>query len=146
MAKLVEGVTGGTLPWTMLLLGAGIGLVVELCGTSALAFSIGLYLPITNWPMIMVGGLVHWWTHRGGEAGSEGEDGGSLFSSGLIAGDALTGIALALFTVVGIDKFFALRDPDAGGMLVETLLSTGLYAVLVYMLYRWASKKKLSEA
>jgi uncharacterized oligopeptide transporter (OPT) family protein len=151
MAKLVEGVTGGTLPWTLLLLGAGIGVVVELCGVSALAFSIGLYLPISNWPMIMVGGLVNWWTH-GGKGEVEGEDAGSLFSSGLIAGDALTGIALAVLTVIGLDagnglrKFLPLREPDAGSMGVEAVISTVLYAGLVWMLYSYAKTKKRAHA
>jgi len=78
MAKLVEGATGGQLPWTLLLTGAGIGLVVELCGLSALAFSIGLYLPLTNWPMIALGGALAWLIakRRGGEIRED--DPGSL--------------------------------------------------------------------
>lgn len=141
MAKLVEGVTGGSLPWTLLGLGAAIGLAVEVCGISALAFSIGLYLPITNWPMIMVGGLVHWWASRRRAGGAEHEDKGALFASGLIAGDALTGIALAVVTVAGLDKALTLRHPEAGGS-PEVLLSTALYAVLVWMLAKNALRRK----
>ena len=149
MAKLIEGVTGGNLPWTMLILGAGIGLVVELCGVSALAFSLGLYLPISNWPMIMVGGLVHWWSHRkrSMSAAEEYEDKGSLFASGLIAGDSLTGIAIAGITVLGLDRHFTLRNPDAGGAFFESALSTALYVPIVWLLARYAtSRRKTAHA
>lgn len=145
MAVLVQGAIGGKLPWLLLITGAGIGLVAELCGISALALAIGLYLPITNWPMIMLGGLIAWYVARR-KGGLEAEhDPGSLFASGLIAGDALMGIAIAMTTVAGLDQALRLRDPEAGGALFEGLLSTGLYAGISYLLYRYAvSKKKVA--
>jgi len=148
MAKLVEGATGGNLPWMLLITGAGIGLIVELCGISALAFSIGLYLPVTNWPMIALGGLVHWWTHRKRSAAPahEYEDKGSLFASGVIAGDAIMGIALAALTVAGLGPMLVLRDPEAGGMWSETFLATALYAGLTWMLARYALSRKKASA
>lgn len=140
MASLVEGATGGNLPWTLLLTGAGIGLVAELCGVSALALSIGLYLPLTNWPMIALGGLLAWAAARKHGGQTREDDPGSLFSSGLIAGDALTGIALALVTVGGFDQALRLRALPEGSPLGETLLSTGLYALVAAFLWRYASK------
>jgi putative OPT family oligopeptide transporter len=103
MANLVKGAMGGQLPWVLLLLGAGIGLVVELCGTSALAFSVGLYLPISTWTPLFVGGLLAWWVQR--QKGSAGEkhashERGTLFASGLVAGDALMGIGLSILAVM----------------------------------------------
>lgn len=148
MAVLVQGATGGQLPWTMLLTGAGIGLMCELCGISALAFSIGLYLPVTNWPMMFVGGLLSWYVikKKGGQHAEH--DPGSLFASGLIAGDALMGIALALVVVLGQTKFapgldqrILLRAPDAGNPVFEGLLSTALYAGVCGWLYYYAIKK-----
>jgi uncharacterized oligopeptide transporter (OPT) family protein len=149
MAELVKGATGGQLPWTLLLTGAGIGLICELCGISALAFAIGLYLPITNWPMMVVGGLIAWWVARkkGGEHAEH--DPGSLFASGLIAGDALMGIAIAMVVVVSSTKFapglseaLKLRNPEAGGALFEGVLSSVLYGAICFILYRYAVKKK----
>lgn len=142
MASLVEGATGGNLPWTLLLTGAGIGLVAELCGLSALALSIGLYLPISNWPMIALGGLLAWAAARrhGGE--HREDDPGSLFSSGLIAGDALTGIALAIVTVAGLDGALKMRVLPDESTLVETAVSTALYAGVAALLWRYASAKK----
>ncbi|MFI5348596.1 MAG: OPT family oligopeptide transporter [Elusimicrobiota bacterium] len=167
MAKLVEGATGGQLPWTLLLTGAGIGLVVELCGLSALAFSIGLYLPLTNWPMIALGGALAWLIarRRGGE--TREDDPGSLFSSGLIAGEALMGIGLAFLTVIvntyssapepgaAVDKFSAFMAPVAAALAKlpmralpdespfgESVLSTALCLGMVFVLWRYASAKK----
>ncbi|MEF3280927.1 MAG: oligopeptide transporter, OPT family [Elusimicrobiota bacterium] len=141
MAKLVEGATGGNLPWLLLLLGGAIGLICELIGVSALAFSIGLYLPITNWPMIVIGGLVSYIVKRNKDIKEE-NDNGSLFSSGLIAGDALMGILIAGLTVAKIDKYFVLRDPESGNPFFEAVLSTALYLIIAYMLYRFARKQE----
>jgi len=126
----------------MLLTGAGIGLVAELCGISALALSIGLYLPITNWPMMVVGGFMAWFVmrRRGGKKLEE-HDPGSLFASGLIAGDALTGLALAVVTVAGLAPALALRDPGQGPAAFEAALSTALYAGIAYALYRNAASR-----
>jgi|CXWL01.1.fsa_nt_gi uncharacterized oligopeptide transporter (OPT) family protein len=163
MAKLVEGATGGQLPWTLLLTGAGIGLVMELCGLSALAFSIGLYLPITNWPMIFLGGLLAWYIskRRGGEIRED--DPGSLFSSGLIAGEALMGIGLACVTVVistyggdaptgalhtlaDVLSKLSLRVLPEGSPLNESILATALCLSVVYLLWRQATAKKKAHA
>lgn len=140
MAKLVEGATGGNLCWTLLLLGGAIGLMCELVGISALAFSIGLYLPITNWPMIVVGGFIAWLVKKNNDV-KEAEDNGALFSSGLIAGDALMGILIAGLTVIGIDKYLVLRNPELGSQIFETFLSTVLYLFIGYILYRFAKSK-----
>lgn len=143
MAKLVEGATGGNLPWTLLSLGAAVGLMCELCGISALAFSIGLYLPITNWPMILLGGLIAYFvTKHAGGAPEEEHDPGALYSSGLIAGDALTGILIAGITVMGLDKTLALRDLSAGPQWFEAVVSTTLYAAIAASLY-WYGRKRI---
>lgn len=148
MAALVNGATGGQLPWTLLLVGAAIGLTAELCGISALALSIGLYLPITNWPMILLGGLLAWGVSlRKGGRKDEEHNPGSLYASGLIAGDALTGLLLAGVTVLGMDQALRLRNPGAGRPLFEDLLATGLYAGVAFFLYRFAiSKPKARHA
>jgi putative OPT family oligopeptide transporter len=167
MAKLVEGATGGQLPWTLLLTGAGIGLVVELCGLSALAFAIGLYLPLTNWPMIALGGALAWAVARSRGGETREDDPGSLFSSGLIAGEALMGIGLAFVTVIvntyggppepgaAHDALHAWLAPLAGALAKlplrvlpdgspagEALLSTGLCLCVVAALWRYAAAKK----
>jgi uncharacterized oligopeptide transporter (OPT) family protein len=150
MAKLVEGATGGQLPWTLLLTGAGIGLVVELCGLSALAFTIGLYLPLTNWPMMALGGALAWIAARRRGGQTREDDPGSLFSSGLIAGEALMGIGLAFLTVIASNYASAaaalarlpLRTLPDDSPFGESLLSTLLCLSVVYALWRYASAQK----
>jgi len=75
-----------------------------LCGIHSLAFAVGTYLPISTTAPIFVGGVVKWLVDRGSRAEeAESETGsGALFSSGLIAGGSLGGLALA--TVVGFQK------------------------------------------
>lgn len=146
MAKLVEGATGGNLPWTLIFIGALIGVFVELCKVSALQIGIGLYLPITTWPMIMLGGLLSTFTQSRGKTKEEAFDihhQGSLYASGLIAGDALTGILIAVLTVGGLDTLLALGNPakrfSTG---IEDLLATAFYAVVVILFYRQCMKGK----
>jgi uncharacterized oligopeptide transporter (OPT) family protein len=140
MAKLVEGACGGNLPWFLLFVGGAIGVICELIGVSALAFAIGLYLPITNWPMIVVGGIISLLVKKKKETTEE--DNGSLFSSGLIAGDALMGIFLAFLTVIGIDKYIVLRNPEIGNQTFEAFISTFLYLLIAFALYKIAISKK----
>jgi len=114
---------------------------------SALAFAIGLYLPITNWPMILLGGLIAWFvSHKAGGAPEEEHDPGSLFSSGLIAGDALMGIAIAGIIVLKWDAVLKLRDPGAGNFAFEATLSTILYLGIALALYLIAGKKHRKAA
>jgi len=143
MAKLVEGATGGNLPWLLLLLGGAIGIICELIGISALAFAIGLYLPITNWPMIVVGGFISYLVaKKKGAISSDENESGALFSSGLVAGDALMGILIAGITVAGFDKFLVLRNPENGNFIIEAFISTLFYLSIAIMLYYIAIKDK----
>jgi uncharacterized oligopeptide transporter (OPT) family protein len=112
MATIVQGVMAGDLPWKLLLLGAAIAAVVELVGVSSLAFAIGLYLPITTSAPLIFGGLMSWWLARSTpdeKLHAKRDERATLMASGMIAGDALTGIALAAVTVAGLHP--ALRIP-----------------------------------
>lgn len=119
MATLAEGVMRGELPWALLGLGAALAALAELAGIASLPFAIGLYLPITTSASLIFGGLIA--ELRRGPARED--DPATLFASGLIAGDALLGIAFAGVVVAGFDGVFALRAPadswfDAGLTLV----------------------------
>lgn len=98
MATVIKGLLSQNLPWGLVLTGMGIAAVVELCGISSLAFAVGAYLPLSSTTPIFLGGLVRWLADRKSKASSEQEQEigpGALFSSGLIAGGALTGILIA---------------------------------------------------
>jgi putative OPT family oligopeptide transporter len=147
MAQLVRGAMGGQLPWVLLLVGAGIGLVVELLGLSALAFSIGLYLPIATWPPIFVGGVVSWLVRRRRSNG-EAHERGTLFASGLVAGDALMGIGISMLAVLA-DRVTSFSIPlthlaGSYGALSDVVPLVGFSLYIVAML--WVVRRERAAA
>ncbi|HYV43929.1 MAG TPA: oligopeptide transporter, OPT family [Myxococcaceae bacterium] len=103
MSLIIEGIMSGKLPWSLVLIGAFISIVLELCGISSLAFAVGVYLPISTSTPIMAGGLVRWLaqrTARRKRTEAEEESGpGVLVSSGLIAGGAIVGTLIAFLSM-----------------------------------------------
>lgn len=101
MKLVVEGTMGGDLPWTLVVIGGFIAIMVEIIGIPVLPFCIGLYLPIHLSVGIMSGGLIRLYFDKK-ENNDETIKNGILFSSGMIAGEGLIGILLALFAVIPI--------------------------------------------
>lgn len=108
MKMVVEGVMGGNLPWTLVFTGVGIAIVVEILRIPVLPFAVGLYLPIHLSTPMMVGGLIRLYFDRKKMASEEERkekvENGILFSSGLIAGEGLIGILLAVFAIIPMGK------------------------------------------
>ena len=116
MKLVIEGVMGGTLPWGLIFCGVGIAVVIELLKIPVLPFAVGLYLPIYLSTPIYVGGLIRWFIERKSSKKSEEEkkaaaDNGVLYCSGMIAGEGLVGILLAVFAII----------PTAKGTLADTI-------------------------
>ncbi len=104
MKMVVEGVMGGELPWALIFCGAFIAIVVEILQIPVLPFAVGLYLPIHLSTPIMVGGLIRLYYDKK-KMDSEADrkqmvENGVLYSSGLIAGEGLVGILLAVFAII----------------------------------------------
>jgi hypothetical protein len=144
MADLVRGVMGGELPWALLGIGAGIAFCVELLGVGSLPFAIGLYLPVTTSAPVIFGGLVAWALKRR-RLGEKARESGTLFGSGLIAGDALIGVLLALVAVLPIGTHAAtgerrfldelLRVREAGPGALEDLAALLPFMVLILVFW-----------
>ena len=102
MATLVDGVMGGQLPWTLIFVGVGIGLAVELAGVPALPLAIGLYLPLETSGAVIFGGLLAWVVGRvvKRDEREARHERGTLFSSGMVAGAALIGALMAGFAII----------------------------------------------
>jgi putative OPT family oligopeptide transporter len=107
MRLVIEGVMEGNLPWALVFMGVGIGVVVELLGIQILPFAVGLYLPIHLSTPIMVGGVIRGIldNKKAKNKLSEKEadvkiNSGVLYSSGLIAGEGLIGIVLAILAII----------------------------------------------
>ncbi len=109
MSFVVKGVLSGTLPWTFVGLGAILAIAVELLGISALPFAIGLYLPLSLSMPIMAGASIYYFIQKTstGEILKFKEEKGILFSSGLVAGDALVGVLIAfLIGIPALNKIY----------------------------------------
>lgn len=108
MKMVVEGVMGGNLPWTLIGAGAAIAVAVEIIGIPVLPFVIGIYLPIHLNAGILTGGLVRLYFEKKKniteEKRKEAIDKGILYTSGMIAGEGIIGILLAVFAVIPFAK------------------------------------------
>lgn len=107
MKMVVEGVMNGSLPWTLILIGAFLAVILSLLGLPALPIAIGIYLPIHLSAAIMVGGVLRILAEKKKYSSENGRaeacDRGILYSSGLIAGEGIVGILLAVFAVIRPD-------------------------------------------
>ena len=131
MKTIIEGVLAGNLPWDLVLTGAGVALAAALCGVSALAFSIGVYLPLSSMLPIYLGGCARAWAERAGSKPPQ-PDIGVLAASGLVAGEGLAGILIAGLVASGVAaKSGPARVPGLVGEAVALLLVAALLAFLV---------------
>lgn len=101
MKLVVEGVMGGNLPWTLVIIGAFIAIAVEIVGIPVLPFCIGLYLPFGMSAGILAGGIVKAIFEKK-NVSKEGINKGVLYCSGLIAGEGIVGILLAVTAIIPV--------------------------------------------
>ena len=101
MKVIVEGMMGDGLPWDLLAAGSGLAVALTLLRVPVMPVAIGIYLPIGLNVSIFAGGVIRWLVdRRRGAAVSASEDSGTLFSAGLIAGEGLCGILLAILALL----------------------------------------------
>ncbi|MBX2966692.1 MAG: oligopeptide transporter, OPT family [Cyclobacteriaceae bacterium] len=151
MSTVIKGLLSQNLPWGLVITGMGLSAVVELCGVSSLAFAVGAYLPLSTTSPIFIGGLIKAIadkvTNRKGEESEVSS--GALFSSGLIAGGALTGILVAVLlgtnvtTDEGSKSVIAAIHNSVHGIIPEggDLISIIMFAILGFVVFSFAKKK-----
>lgn len=148
MKMIIEGVMNANLPWALVLIGVCIAIVVEVVGIPVLPFAIGVYLPVQLNACIMVGGLVRLFIDRLKKPEAEKTtitNNGILFCSGMIAGEGIVGILLALLAVFGVDKAIDissklnLPEPVAN---IASLVVFGLIILSVLKFSVWKKAKK----
>lgn len=145
MSLVIDGILAQKLPWGLVLLGAALAIVAELCAVPSLAFAVGIYLPLSTSAAIFCGSIVRWAMQRRHPLHSSGEDptesgSGILCSSGLIAGGAIAGITIAFLNFkdelaagINIGKNFPALEENFALPLV-------LFGIMALFLYRVASK------
>jgi putative OPT family oligopeptide transporter len=150
MATLTRGIQSFNLDWQFVMVGVFIAITVELCGVRALAFAIGLYLPLSTTLPIFIGGALKGYVdlraERRGEIAKEDDlSKGSLFATGLIAGGAITGVIAAVLGVFYREELKKVNlAPDVIEMLGNNgymILGTLFFIGMAIMLYRLAVKK-----
>ncbi len=140
MKMITEGVMNGNLPWSLVFIGVFIGIVIEILGIPILPVAIGLYLPLELSATIMVGGAARWFVDkRSSEKEKKNEaSGGILFCSGLIAGEGLVGILLAILAVVGVSDALDLSGTVNLGLAGAVVL----LVIMVLCVLKFAMTKK----
>lgn len=145
MKMIVEGVMNAELPWNLVFIGAIIAVVVELVGIPVLPFAIGIYLPVHLNACIMVGGLVRLVFDKmkmKEERRREVTENGILFCSGMIAGEGIVGILLALFAVFGIDSVLDISGKLGLSHLASSIGSLVVFGLVVLSLLKFSIWKK----
>jgi uncharacterized oligopeptide transporter (OPT) family protein len=107
MKTVIEGVLSGSLPWGLVGTGAGLAICALIAGLPGLAFAVGIYLPLATLTPIFVGGIVRRVVEARRQGASVDNDPGVLAASGLVAGEGLAGVAIAVLVAT------TTRFPDA---------------------------------
>ena len=146
MKLIIEGVMGGNLPWALVFTGVFIAIAAEIVGIPVLPFAIGVYLPVQLNACIMVGGLIRLCLDKLKKEKAEKDrivNDGILFCSGMIAGEGLVGIALAVLAVFGVGEII-----DLSGFISPTVANIGglvLFAVIILTLLKFSVWKKRAK-
>ena len=148
MATLTRGILSFNLDWQYIMVGIFIAVTLELCNIKALAFAIGLYLPLSTTLPIFVGGAVKGFIDWRGKDRNNAADGelshGNLFATGLVAGGAITGVIVAVLNVF-FSKGMTTVNSESG---LTSALGEGGYFIMgalfffgmLMLLYRSARK------
>lgn len=145
MKLITEGVMEGNLPWALVFIGVFIAVLVEIVGIPVLPFAIGVYLPVQLNACIMVGGLIRLAfdkLKRNKEEKDAIINDGVLFCSGMIAGEGLVGILLALLAVFGIGSAIDLSAKWAIPSAVSDIGGLVLFGIIILTLLKFSLWKK----
>ena len=142
MKMIVEGIMGGNLPWGLVFVGVFLAICLEILRIPVMPFAIGLYLPIYLNATIMIGGIVRGLLDRRKGVDEKTKTAqatdGTLYCAGMIAGEGLVGIALAILAVAGIslDVSGVVNFGNIGGVVLMIIM---ILTLLKFSL--WKKKK-----
>ena len=148
MSLIIDGILTQKLPWGLVLLGAAIAIVIELCGNSALAFAVGVYLPMSASAPLFFGGLIRWLAQKITKTETSAADDSSpgiLYSSGLIAGGSIGGILLALLAVYETLGQKLDLGKYVQGMATSNWTPVIMFTFMMIVLLRVATRKQVKD-
>jgi putative OPT family oligopeptide transporter len=134
---IVEGLLQSGIPWGLVLAGFFLGAIIELCSLPSLPFAVGLYLPVSSMVPIFIGGCIRQFIENRYKENQKElahrREQGILFGSGLIGGEGLLGVGIALYAFyLGKPKGIGLDWPEPIGLIISLVLFAGLG----YLLFR----------
>ena len=142
MKMLVEGIMNADLPWALIFIGVFVAVVVEILKVPVMPFAVGMYLPFSLSAGIMAGGVVRFIVEKikgTDEEKKERADRGVLFTSGMIAGEGIMGIVLAVLAVLEVDS--AINVTAKLNITVPQIVSLIIFVLLLGYLFRVCMKK-----
>ncbi len=144
MKLVIEGIMDGNLPWGLILIGVCIAVIVEVLGIPVLPVAIGIYLPVQLNACIMVGGIIRWFFDRTKDETKKNimVSNGILFTSGMIAGEGLVGILLAILAVFGVGEMLNISGLLAPYPWAQTIGSIVVFALVILSLLAFTVWKK----
>ena len=154
MKMIIEGVMDSNLPWGLVFIGVFLAVAAQVVGIPVLPFAIGVYLPVQLNACIMVGGLIRLaFDKMKNKEKKEKEaiiNDGVLYCSGMIAGEGLVGILLAVFALIPVGANTLSGVIDLSGKLalptiVANIGSLVVFAVIILFLLKftlWRKRKK----
>ena len=144
MKMIVEGIMGGILPWSLVFVGVFLAIALEILRIPVMPFAIGLYLPIYLNASIMIGGVVRMFMDRRKNVDEETKTkqttDGTLYCAGMIAGEGLVGILLAIFAVFGINVSIgeSVNFGNIGGVVLMVIM---ILCLLKFSLWKKSKEK-----
>ena len=140
MAAVIEPLMGGTgAPWLLYGIGAAIAIVLTLCRVPALAFALGMFIPLSLNIPLLIGGLVAWYVSTRSKdkaVNTARSEKGTLVASGFIAGGALMGVVSAVIKFGGLDLTIPHWNTSAGGQWLSLVAYGALIGFFIWFVLR----------
>ena len=140
MAEVIRPLmSGGETPWILYFAGAALALTLTMIGVPALAFALGMFIPLSLNTPLLVGGLIAWFvsSRSNDKALNKARaDRGTLIASGFIAGGALMGVVSAVLRFCEIDWFAAEWNASKGAEWLSVVMYVLIIAYMIWDSYR----------
>ncbi len=145
MKEIIVGLMGegAGVQWILFSFGVIISVILAMSGIPALAFALGMYLPIQLNTAVLLGGFISYLvgkSHRKKEVAKENRERGILVASGYIAGGSIAGVVAAVFAAAKWDRFLAVRYPGDSFQSAGEIVAIAMLVILSVFMYQYAKR------
>lgn len=131
---------GGATPWLLYFAGAALALILTMIGVPALAFALGMFIPLDLNTPLLIGGLISWYVgsrSKDEQVNKSRRERGTLIASGFIAGGALMGVISAILKYCGADWFVEWSGAE--------ILAVVMYIAIIVYFIKDSLRAKLTD-